>query len=196
MRRQPSPEIELLRPLVGRRAAALALGRFPLPRLLTAEREAILAIPGLARSRAEALLALPRLLEAATRGPSPASPFASSRDVYLRYRFRLGLAEQERFLVLALNSRNAVVAEETVALGTVNSVHVRPADILRPAIRTGAAGIICLHNHPSGDPSPSPEDGALTQRILQASALVGIRLLDHLVVCLSGYHSFADSGTL
>jgi len=189
-------EVELLRPLLGRPAAERLLARYPLPRLLALDRASLLSVPGVGPGGADRLLALPALLERLTRPAGPDLPFSCSRDVFEAFRFRLGLADQERFLVLALSSRNGLLAEEIVAMGTVNTVNVRPADILRPAIRTGAASIICLHNHPSGDPSPSPEDGALTERIGKAATLVGVRLLDHIVVALSGYHSFSDAGQI
>jgi DNA repair protein RadC len=187
-------EISLLRPLLGRRAAERLLARYPLHRLLALDRASLLSVPGVRPSCADLLLSLSPLIEHLTRPEGTGVCFSCSREVFESYRFRLGLCDQERFLVLALSSRNGVLAEETVALGTVNTVHVRPADILRPAIRTGAPSIICLHNHPSGDPSPSPEDRALTERIGKAASLVGVRLLDHIVVALSGYHSFSDTG--
>ena len=89
---------------------------------------------------------------------------------------------QENLVVLLLNTRNQVVARRTVYIGTVNSSAVRPAEVLRPAIRENAPSIIVAHNHPSGDPTPSPEDIQVTRDLAAAGKLMDIELLDHLVI--------------
>lgn len=119
-----------------------------------------------------------------------------SRDVYQAYNDRLALAGQESFVVLVLNARNRILERHTVAKGGVNTVHVSPSDCVRPAIIAGAPSIILLHNHPSGDPSPSPEDRTLTTRIATAATLLGIRLLDHIIISRDSYYSFSDAGAL
>ena len=89
---------------------------------------------------------------------------------------------QENLVVLLLNTRNQVVARRTIYIGTVNSSAVRPAEVLRPAIRENAPSIIVAHNHPSGDPTPSPEDISVTRDLVAAGKLMDIELLDHLVI--------------
>ena len=89
---------------------------------------------------------------------------------------------QENLVVLLLNTRNQVVARRTIYIGTVNSSAVRPAEVLRPAIRENAPSIIVAHNHPSGDPTPSPEDISVTRDLASAGKLMDIELLDHLVI--------------
>ncbi len=89
---------------------------------------------------------------------------------------------QEHLVVLLLNTRNQVVARRTIYIGTVNSSAVRPAEVLRPAIRENAPSIIVAHNHPSGDPTPSPEDISVTRDLAAAGKLMDIELLDHLVI--------------
>ena len=89
---------------------------------------------------------------------------------------------QEHLVVLLLNTRNQVVARRTIYIGTVNSSAVRPAEVLRPAIRKNAPSIIVVHNHPSGDPTPSPEDVNVTRDLVAAGKLLDIELLDHLVI--------------
>ncbi len=89
---------------------------------------------------------------------------------------------QENLVVLLLNTRNQVVARRTIYIGTVNSSAVRPAEVLRPAIRENAPSIIVAHNHPSGDPTPSPEDISVTRDLAAAGKLMDIELLDHLVI--------------
>ena len=92
------------------------------------------------------------------------------------------LLAQENLVVLLLNTRNQVIGRRTIYIGTVNSSAVRPAEVLRPAVRENAPAIIVVHNHPSGDPTPSPEDVAVTRDLLLAGQLMDIELLDHLVI--------------
>ena len=93
---------------------------------------------------------------------------------------------QENLVVLLLNTRNQVVARRTIYIGTVNSSAVRPAEVLRPAIRENAPSIIVAHNHPSGDPTPSPEDISVTRDLASAGKLMDIELLDHLIIGRGG----------
>jgi DNA repair protein RadC len=88
---------------------------------------------------------------------------------------------REHFLLILLDARNGVVGIETVSVGSLTASIVHPREVFRPAIIAAAAGIVLGHNHPSGDPEPSPEDLAVTRRLKQVAELVGIELHDHLV---------------
>jgi len=94
---------------------------------------------------------------------------------------------QEHFVVLFLNVKNEVLHKQTIFIGSLNSSIVHPRDIFREAVKRSAASIICAHNHPSGNPAPSPEDISVTKRLLEAGALMGIELLDHVII---GDHQF------
>ena len=98
----------------------------------------------------------------------------------------LSILGQEHLVVLLLNTRNQVVGKRQIYVGTVNSSAVRPAEVLRPAIRENAPSIIVVHNHPSGDPTPSAEDVAVTRDLIGAGKLMDIELLDHLVIGQGG----------
>ena len=89
---------------------------------------------------------------------------------------------QEQLRVLLLNTRNEVVGQRVIYQGNVNSSMVRPAEVLRPAVVESVPSIIVCHNHPSGDPTPSPEDAAVTRDLSQAAKLLGVELLDHVVI--------------
>jgi DNA repair protein RadC len=119
-----------------------------------------------------------------------------SSDVFHAYRARFKGVTQEQFLVLALNNKNRVVRDFQVSLGTLNSSIVHPRDVFRGAIAESAAAVIFLHNHPSGDPTPSAEDRALTRRLAEAGKLIGIQVLDHVIVGAQRHYSFADEGEL
>ena len=94
---------------------------------------------------------------------------------------------QEHFVVLFLNVKNEVLHKQTIFIGSLNSSIVHPREIYREAVKRSAASIIAAHNHPSGNPSPSPEDIEVTKRLVEAGSIIGIELLDHLII---GDHRF------
>ena len=96
---------------------------------------------------------------------------------------------QERLRVLLLNTKNRVMAVRDVYQGTVNSASIRVSEILRPAVRENCPYIIVVHNHPSGDPTPSPEDILVTRRLSQSAGMMDIELLDHIVIGQQGFVS-------
>ncbi len=118
----------------------------------------------------------------ASLAPAERSQISCPRDAANLVSAELELQAQENLVVLLLNTRNQVVARRTIYIGTVNSSAVRPAEVLRPAIRENAPSIIVVHNHPSGDPTPSPEDVSVTRDLAAAGKLMDIELLDHLVI--------------
>ena len=106
----------------------------------------------------------------------------------------LGHQIQEHFVVLYLDTRNRVIDQETLYKGSLNTSLVRIAEVFRGAVRRHCASIIVAHNHPSGDPSPSPEDIALTRRLIEAGKLLEVDVLDHLVVGQNRFVSLRERG--
>ena len=106
-----------------------------------------------------------------------------------------GLA-QEQLRVLLLNTKNLVVGQRVVYQGNISSAIVRPAEVLRPAVVDAVPSIIVSHNHPSGDPTPSPEDGAMTRKLKQAAELLGVDLLDHIVIGRNSFVSLKERGLM
>ena len=122
--------------------------------------------------------------------------FASSAQVYEKMK-GYQKADREIFVVLFLNSKNVVTEIEMHTIGSVDSSAVYPQQIFRSALLNNACSIICVHNHPSGDPDPSVSDREITKQISFGSHAVGIRLLDHVVLGDGGrYFSFADQGLI
>jgi DNA repair protein RadC len=105
-------------------------------------------------------------------------------------------ARKEHFLVLCLNARRQLLRIETVSVGTLSASLVHPREVFAPAISHGAAAIVAVHNHPSGDPSPSAEDREATRRLQRAGELLGIPLADHVIVSETSFFSFRESGIL
>lgn len=112
------------------------------------------------------------------------------------YMEQLRHEEQERLLVLSLDTKNRLIKEETLFIGTVNSSIVSPREIFISALNCKAVHIILIHNHPSGDPSPSQEDLMVTKRIEECGKFLGIMLLDHLIIGDHSYVSLKEQGII
>ncbi len=186
-----------------RGASALVLAqriraRYPrLSDLAAASPHELAAIPGIGAARAAAVcaaLALGRRAEHAEL--SPGDKICGSEDVFRHFRGRLSGLAQERFHVLLLDGKGRLKRELRVSEGTLTASLVHPREVFRAAIREAAASVILVHNHPSGDPTPSPEDVQLTARLRAAGELVGIKVVDHVVVGKGRYASFVDNGQL
>ncbi|MEI3605834.1 DNA repair protein RadC [Pseudogracilibacillus sp. SE30717A] len=103
---------------------------------------------------------------------------------------------QEHLVVLFLNTKNQIIHRQTIFIGSLNASIVHPREIFREAVKRSAASIICAHNHPSGDPSPSKEDIHVTRRLVEAGKIMGIELLDHLVIGNNSFTSLKEKGYL
>lgn len=97
-------------------------------------------------------------------------------------------------MAIYLDAKNRVIADETLFTGTITVSAVYPREVVRAALAHSAAAVIFAHNHPSGNPEPSPDDMAITRRLVQACGLMGITVHEHLIVGTEGYFSFADHG--
>jgi DNA repair protein RadC len=104
--------------------------------------------------------------------------------------------EVEHFVVLALDTRSRVICRYVVSIGLLDSSLVHPREVFRAAIVAGAAGIILAHNHPSGDPTPSPEDRAVTRQLVAAGTLLDLPVYDHVIIAGARFTSFATAGLL
>lgn len=121
---------------------------------------------------------------------------SSPEDVVRAYQPLQRDLRQEQFTVLLLDSANRLLRDVTVTSGTLNSSLVHPREVFRPAIAEPAAGIILLHNHPSGNPEPSTEDLHVTRQLVEASRIIGIPIHDHIILAGEAYASFAERGLL
>ena len=110
-------------------------------------------------------------------------------------RGRIANLDRENFVAVLLNTKNEVVEYPTISVGTLSSSLVHPREVFKPAIRASAAGIVLAHNHPSGKVEPSREDREVTRRLVEASEIIGIEVLDH-VILGDGYFSMKEHGML
>ncbi len=121
--------------------------------------------------------------------------FTSSREVFALFNF-LKYETKEHFLALHLDSKNRILCLDKVSSGSLNASIVHPREVFKSALLSSAAGIIFVHNHPSGNPDPSSEDLELTTRLKKAGDLLGLRVLDHIIIGEDRYYSLADQGLI
>ncbi|MBW2373874.1 MAG: DNA repair protein RadC [Deltaproteobacteria bacterium] len=181
--------LQTARTLLGRDAGLRGLAR-------AAERE-LRDAPGVGPAKSASLVASLEIgRRVASRTLDPGEPLRGPADLYHHFRARLRDARTEQFLVVLLDGRHRVMRTEPVSRGTLTASLVHPREVFRPAIREAAAAVALVHNHPSGDPTPSREDREITARLARAGDLLGIRVLDHVVVAEGGYHSLREDGDL
>jgi DNA repair protein RadC len=163
--------------------------------LFTAEREALEAVHGVGAARFAQLQTVTELARRTLAESMAVRDVAANPAVVSQYlRLRIGSLPHEVFHVMYLNSRHHILACEDLFRGTLAQTQVYPRDIVKRALAANAAAVIVAHNHPSGNPEPSPDDVRITDRIKAALALVDIRLLDHLVITDTSATSLAERG--
>lgn len=162
-------------------------------RLSRATSAELQTVSGIGEALASRLVASFQLARRAMEESLPSvATVRGPEDVYQRLRGRMGALEQEVFVVLALDVRGRIIDEIEVARGSLDGVEVHPREVFKPLIRRSAFACVVAHNHPSGDPEPSMEDIALSERLQQVGTLLGIELLDHVVIASSGFCSLSD----
>lgn len=178
-------------------AYLLEVGEGSLRRLAQRPRAEFLRAQGIGPTKAARLLAAFELGARLAREERP--PVVRIRepdDVARLFRSRLRDLQVEEFHLLALDSQSQVLREVLVTRGLLNSSLVHPREVFRAAIAEAAAGIIVVHNHPSGDPTPSAEDRAVTQQLAAAGRLLDLPLYDHVIIAGDRFVSFATAGLL
>src|SRR5258706_3717834 len=123
-------------------------------------------------------------------------PLRSAEDVYRDFSGRLAKEKREMFYVVLLTNKNRKIREVKISEGSLTASLVHPREVYNPVIRESAAAVIFVHNHPSGDPAPSPEDIEITKRLKEVGEVMGVRVLDHVVIGQGRYYSFSDKGML
>ena len=121
--------------------------------------------------------------------------YTAPQEVYETFRF-LMQETKEVFLTLHLDGKNRIIALDMVSIGSLNQSIVHPREVFKSACLSNAAAVILIHQHPTGDPTPSREDISITNRLKEAGELMGIKVLDHIIVGDGSYHSFVERGVL
>lgn len=152
-------------------------------------------LKGIGPAKAAQIKAAIEISRRRERGDGTDNPvFHCSTDVYKYFLPVIGHLGHEEFHVLMLDTKHRLKRDAKISRGTLSSTSVDPREVFNAAVREKSATIVCGHNHPSGDPLPSPEDNALTARLRESGKILGISLLDHVIVGKSGYYSYDEEG--
>ena len=176
---------------MGRIAEGLIERFGSLERLAAADVAILEEVAGVGVAGAARVAAALELGRRAAAERSDEVPIRGPADVFRRMGPRLCDVAQEEFHALLLNTRHRVIREVLVTRGILDASLIHPREVFRVAVGEGAAGVILVHNHPSGDPAPSPEDRAVTRQLADAGRALGIPVVDHVVVGRMGYTSLA-----
>jgi DNA repair protein RadC len=153
------------------------------------------AVKGIGPAKATQLLAVVELCKRFGEVElQPGEPFRTSQDIYAHFRTRLADVRHEQFYAVLLDNKHRKIRDVCVSQGSLTASIVHPREVFLPVIRESAAAVIFVHNHPSGDPTPSREDVDITRRLREVGELMGVRVLDHVVIGRGRYVSFVDDG--
>ena len=154
--------------------------------------EELILIPGIGKAKACQIVAAFELARRSddTFCVKDRADLSDPKDVARRARSSVKDWRKECFLTFYVDSRNRHIGEAEVSVGSLDTTLAHPREVFERAIRAGAASVIVVHNHPSGDPTPSDDDIRLTRRLTEAGKILGIRLLDHVVVSRDSHYSF------
>ncbi len=165
--------------------------------VVQADLPALLAVPGIKENAATAIKLIGAAARRLARTQVIAKPVLSSWETLLDYcKIALAHLPHERFHLLFLDRKNTLIADEAQQKGTIDHTPVYPLEVVKRALELNASAIIMVHNHPSGDPTPSQADIEMTGRIRDAASPIGIILHDHLVIGRTGCFSFRSNGLI
>jgi DNA repair protein RadC len=156
----------------------------------------ICEVPGIGKAKAAEIKAA---IEIGRRYQKPiiaGASFCSSHDVAAYYQPRMKGLKKEIFQCVVLDTKNKIIKDEEISVGSLSASLVHPRETFKAAIRESAAAVIFIHNHPSGDLKPSKEDILLTRRLVQAGEVIGIQVLDHIIIGDGDHFSFRDNGMI
>ena len=160
--------------------------------------EFLKSIKGVGKSKACNLLAAIELGKRINREVDTIkdAKLTSADIVYKYYKDKIGNKKQEYFYAIYLDSNKKIISDKLLFIGTANYSLVHPREVFKEAYLSSATSIICIHNHPGGNPIPSKQDYDVTNNLMQASKILGIRLLDHIIICKENYYSFLENGDI
>jgi DNA repair protein RadC len=171
------------------------LSEYSIKQLSLANISRLMEIHGIGKVKAAQITAvfeLSRRLE--TFVEEPKKKISSPKDVYNLIYPKMREQKKEKFIMLYLDTKNQILKEEVVSIGSLNSSIVHPREVFKSALMESSASVIMIHNHPSGDPSPSKEDVMVTEKMVEGGKLLGIDVLDHIIIGDGRYVSLKDEG--
>lgn len=165
--------------------------------LMRMTRDEFCRLPGIGTAQASRILAGIELgRRTLTRRSADRPQFRTPHDTAVHLLPRYGAHPVERFGAVLLDTKHRLLRAHVISEGSLDSSIAHPREVFRAAVAGGAAGVIVFHNHPSGDPTPSPDDHSLTQRLARAGSIIGVPLVDHIVLADGRYWSFKEHGMI
>lgn len=155
-------------------------------------------IKGIGRSKACNLLASIELGKRINREVDSIKniKLTNSEMVYKFYKDKLGNKKQEYFYAVYLDTSKKIIGDKLLFIGTINYSLVYPREVFKEAYLLGASAIICIHNHPSGNPIPSKQDFEITNNLIEVGKVLGIKVIDHIIICKNNYYSFLENNDI
>jgi DNA repair protein RadC len=147
---------------------------------------------GIGKAKASQVIALFELYKRTQRVTTVKKTIESAAEIALIYTPRMKHLTKEHFLAVYLDTKNKIICDQVITVGTLNASLVHPREVFHGAIKNLANSVVVLHNHPSGDPTPSEEDLKVTEKLVATGEVMGIDLLDHLIITKNGYWSWNE----
>ncbi len=158
------------------------LSQYNLDKLFDCSLKELQKIDGIGPSKAMQILAIAELSKRVSQAKNPINKITCAKDVFDLYHERLKDEKQENFIVLMLNTKNHIIGEQLIFKGILDAALIHPREVFKAAIRASASKIILVHNHPSGDPTPSDDDLRITEMLIESGKMLNIPIIDHVIV--------------
>ena len=168
------------------------LSKYSINKLSKCSLKELQEIPGIGKVKASQILALFEFSKRHNIAKNNGKSIKGAKDVFDYCHQRLNGADKEHFMILHLDTKNRIIKDEIISIGTLNSSVIHPREVFKSAIRESANAIILVHNHPSGDPEASQEDKEITDKLFKAGELLNIKVLDHVIIGNEKWYSFNE----
>jgi DNA repair protein RadC len=168
------------------------IAEYGLDKLFECSLKELEKIKGIGPSKAMQILTIAEITKRINQSKKPVKRITCAQDVFNHFHERVKDEKQENFFVLMLDTKNNVIGEQLISKGILDASIIHPREVFRPAIRNSASKIILVHNHPSGDATPSREDIEITEKLMKAGEEVGIAVLDHVIIGKDNYWNWRE----
>ena len=169
------------------------ISKYSISKLSSCSLKELQEIKGIGKAKASQIIALFEFNKRHNLSKQNGKPIKSAKDVFDYAHPKLNGADKEHFMILHLDSKNKVIKDEIISIGTLNSSIIHPREVFKSAIKESANSVILVHNHPSGDPKPSKADEEITELLFKSGDLLSIKVLDHVIIGNETYHSFKEN---
>ena len=168
------------------------INEYGLDKLLDSSLIELQKINGVGPAKAMQILTIAELQKRINQAKTPTSKITCAKDVFNLFHEKLKDKKEEHFYVLMLDTKNKIIGEQLISKGILDSSIIHPREVFKPAIKNSASKIILVHNHPSGNPGPSREDLAITEKLLESGDQIDIKVLDHVIIGNGSWWSWLE----